>query len=74
MFQICNSRCRVVERCTRDGTAPRGRAVLQMISRHFDLDRSWIFDHFSVHLSGGIAWLPNFRLAGFLSSGHESSQ
>ena len=28
-----------VERCTHDGTAPRGRAVLQMISRHFDLDR-----------------------------------
>jgi len=29
-----------VERCARDGTAPRGRAVLQMISRHFDLDRA----------------------------------
>ena len=28
-----------VERCTRNGTAPRGRAVLQMASRHFDLDR-----------------------------------
>ena len=28
-----------VERCTREGTAPRGRAVLQMISRHIDLDR-----------------------------------
>ena len=28
-----------VERCPREGTAPRGSAVLQMISRHFDLDR-----------------------------------
>ena len=28
-----------VKPCTREGTAPRGRAVLQMISRHFDLDR-----------------------------------
>ena len=28
-----------IERCTRDGTAPRGRAVLHMVSRHFDLDR-----------------------------------
>lgn len=28
-----------VERCTRNGTAPRGRAVLQMASRHFALDR-----------------------------------
>ena len=28
-----------IERCTRNGTAPRGRAVLQMASRHFDLDR-----------------------------------
>ena len=28
-----------VERCTRNGTAPRGRAVLQMASRHFGLDR-----------------------------------
>jgi len=28
-----------VKPCAREGTAPRGRAVLQMISRHFDLDR-----------------------------------
>ncbi len=28
-----------VERCTRNGTAPRGRAALHMASRHFDLDR-----------------------------------
>lgn len=28
-----------IEKCTRNGTAPRGRAVLQMASRHFDLDR-----------------------------------
>ena len=28
-----------VENCTRDGSAPRGRAVLHMVSRHFDLDR-----------------------------------
>ena len=27
-----------VERCTYSGVAPRGRAVLQMVSRHFDLD------------------------------------
>lgn len=26
-------------RCTRNGTGPRGRAVLQMASRHSDLDR-----------------------------------
>ena len=28
-----------IEGCTRDATAPRGRAILHMISRHFDLDR-----------------------------------
>ena len=28
-----------IESCTREATAPRGRAILHMISRHFDLDR-----------------------------------
>ena len=28
-----------IEKCTRNGAAPSGRAVLQMASRHFDLDR-----------------------------------
>ena len=28
-----------IEGCTRHATAPRGRAILYMISRHFDLDR-----------------------------------
>ena len=28
-----------IESCTRQSQAPRGRAVVQMISRHFDLDR-----------------------------------
>jgi hypothetical protein len=28
-----------IEGCTRQSQAPRGRAVVQMISRHFDLDR-----------------------------------
>ena len=28
-----------IEGCTRDAIAPRGRAILHMISRHFDLDR-----------------------------------
>ena len=28
-----------IESCTRSGSAPRGRAVLNMISRHFDVDR-----------------------------------
>ena len=28
-----------VEGCARQGVAHRGRAVIQMISRHFDLDR-----------------------------------
>ena len=28
-----------IEGCARDATAPRGRAILHMISRHFDLDR-----------------------------------
>ena len=46
-----------VERCAREGTAPRGSAVLQMISRHFDLDRvrgSLITSQsiFQVHLHG----------------------
>ena len=28
-----------IESCARQSLAPRGRAVIQMISRHFDLDR-----------------------------------
>ena len=28
-----------IESCTRDATAPRGRAIWHMVSRHFDLDR-----------------------------------
>ena len=29
-----------IEKCTREGQAPRGRVILSMISRHFDLDRT----------------------------------
>lgn len=55
------------ERCTRNGTAPRGRAVLQMTSRHFDLDRvrgSLLTSQsiFQVELNGySISGLQDFR-------------
>ena len=46
-----------IEKCTREGQAPRGRVILSMISRHFDLDRtrgSLLTSHsiFQVELSG----------------------
>ena len=61
-----------IDRCARDGTAPRGRAVLHM-SRHFDLDRvrgPLITSQsiFQLELHG------NFGLTRFFCSGHEGSQ
>ena len=64
-----------VESCARQGVAPRGRAVVHMISRHFDLDRvrgSLLTQPvFLVELNGRI---PSVRFAGFLVQPHDSSQ
>ena len=66
-----------VESCARQGVAPRGRAVVHMISRHFDFDRvrgSLLTQPvFLVELNGRI---PSVRFAGFLVQPHchDSSQ
>lgn len=39
MCQNSSSKFEAIEGCARQGTAHRGRAAVQMVSRHFDLDR-----------------------------------
>jgi hypothetical protein len=46
-----------IESCTRQSLAPRGRAVIQMISRHFDLERG--ADYFSIGIFGGTQWITS---------------
>ena len=46
-----------IESCTRQSLAPRGRAVIQMISRHFDLERG--ADYFSIDVFGGTQWITS---------------
>ena len=47
-----------IEGCTRQSQAPRGRAVVQMISRHFDLDRvCGPLITFSIGFHGRAQWI-----------------